>query len=358
MFKAINNIKIFKPSLKMVSERVWLKFYSELSMLLLSGNNFGQAFSKLANFSDGEDPISVEVRRVSEMLGQSATAGDIIKEGGKLFKSFPSSINADSLSNKELSLVLSRLGRNEGEKADIRLRIATTLTYPVALLMISTVILGGLVVFILPIFEEIFLEFGTDLPEPTRLLLEFSDFVLPLAGFIFILCLYLLTLIGKDTFKALNLLSYIFGVNEVCKTFSAYEFYKDMSLMLRLGRGSESSFSYAVENVKVERYKNLMEKLINEKGGSLTSETMIEAAGEGGFLSTRTVGVFIESGSIEENFDTFEIIEEQMAIELKSEITQKLEMVSVLNFAVLGFIIGFIVIALYLPIFSISGAAS
>lgn len=67
----------------------------------------------------------------------------------------------------------------EATEADVRLRgkIKAALTYPVAVAVIAVVITIGMLVFIVPVFANLFSEFGGELPLPTRILVMASNVI-------------------------------------------------------------------------------------------------------------------------------------------------------------------------------------
>ena len=64
-------------------------------------------------------------------------------------------------------------------EADVRLRgkIKSALTYPIAVAVIAVLITTGMLVFVVPVFAELFASFGGELPLPTRILVSLSNLV-------------------------------------------------------------------------------------------------------------------------------------------------------------------------------------
>ena len=62
-------------------------------------------------------------------------------------------------------------------EADVRLRgkIKSALTYPVAVAVIAVVITIGMLIFVVPIFSDLFASFGGSLPAPTQFLVNLSN---------------------------------------------------------------------------------------------------------------------------------------------------------------------------------------
>ncbi len=64
-------------------------------------------------------------------------------------------------------------------EADVRLRgkIKGALTYPIAVGIIAVLIVTGMLIFVVPVFSELFASFGGELPLPTQLLVNMSNLV-------------------------------------------------------------------------------------------------------------------------------------------------------------------------------------
>lgn len=78
-----------------------------------------------------------------------------------------------------LDTVLGRLAKFMEKAEKIKSRVKSAMVYPVIVMMVAVLIVGALMVFVVPKFEAIFAELlkGTPLPGPTQLLLVLSRFI-------------------------------------------------------------------------------------------------------------------------------------------------------------------------------------
>ena len=76
-----------------------------------------------------------------------------------------------------LSEILDRLAGFLEASARLRKKIKSALTYPVAVISIAILITTFLIVKVVPVFADIFKDFGKPLPAPTQLLVDLSDFM-------------------------------------------------------------------------------------------------------------------------------------------------------------------------------------
>src|SRR5205814_4596223 len=73
---------------------------------------------------------------------------------------------------------LDRIATNLEKDAVLRGKIKSALTYPVLVLLFSAVLITAVLVFIVPVFEKMFRQFGGELPLPTRVVVAASHSLL------------------------------------------------------------------------------------------------------------------------------------------------------------------------------------
>src|SRR5256886_2470359 len=76
-----------------------------------------------------------------------------------------------------LAEILDRLAGFLEASARLRKKVKSAMTYPVIVICIALTITTFLIVRVVPIFAEIFKDFGAKLPAPTQFLIDVSDFV-------------------------------------------------------------------------------------------------------------------------------------------------------------------------------------
>ena len=76
-----------------------------------------------------------------------------------------------------LAEILDRLAGFLEASARLRKKVKSAMTYPVAVISIAVLITTFLIVKVVPVFAEIFKDFGKPLPAPTQFLVDLSDFM-------------------------------------------------------------------------------------------------------------------------------------------------------------------------------------
>src|SRR5437870_6557134 len=104
-----------------------------------------------------------------------------------------------------LAEILDRLAGFLEDSARLRKKVKSAMTYPVIVLCIAFAITTFLIVRVVPIFGDIFADFGAKLPAPTQFLIDVSNFVrgqwyfliLGIGGAIFVTRAFLRSIRGK-----------------------------------------------------------------------------------------------------------------------------------------------------------------
>ena len=77
-----------------------------------------------------------------------------------------------------LEVILQRLADFKERSQTLKRRVKGAMVYPVVVILVATAIVGGILYFIIPKFKAIFADFGVDLPGVTLFLLTASDFII------------------------------------------------------------------------------------------------------------------------------------------------------------------------------------
>ena len=76
-----------------------------------------------------------------------------------------------------LEVILQRLASFKEKAQSLKRRVTSAMIYPIVVILVATSILGFILYFIIPKFKKIFMDFGVELPQITLILLKVSDWV-------------------------------------------------------------------------------------------------------------------------------------------------------------------------------------
>lgn len=77
-----------------------------------------------------------------------------------------------------LEIILQRLAEFKEKAQSLKRKITGAMIYPAAVITVAVLIVSFIMMFIIPKFKKIFEDFGTDLPAMTEMLISFSDWML------------------------------------------------------------------------------------------------------------------------------------------------------------------------------------
>jgi type IV pilus assembly protein PilC len=124
---------------------------------------------------------------VADDVEAGASLSEAMGRYPKTFNTLYSNMVAAGEAGGVLDLILNRLADFMEKAARLKAKIIAAMIYPIAVLGIAFGIVTGIMYFVVPKFEKIFLDFGIDLPASTTLLLKMGNFVSKQHGWAIIL---------------------------------------------------------------------------------------------------------------------------------------------------------------------------
>ena len=121
-------------------------------------------------------------KNVLAALVEDVSAGTALSEAmakhPQCFDALYSSMVKAGEAGGVLDAILNRLAAFREKAATIRAKIKGALIYPAVVAVVAVAVVSAVIVFVIPKFEEIFDSFGAELPSITRLLLDTSHFTI------------------------------------------------------------------------------------------------------------------------------------------------------------------------------------
>jgi type IV pilus assembly protein PilC len=124
---------------------------------------------------------------VADDVEAGASLSEAMARYPKTFNALYSNMVAAGEAGGVLDLILNRLADFMEKSARLKAKIIHAMIYPAAVLTIAFGIVTGIMYFVVPKFEKIFLDFGIQLPAPTKMLLRMGNFVSKQYGWAYIL---------------------------------------------------------------------------------------------------------------------------------------------------------------------------
>ncbi|MGB1125357.1 MAG: type II secretion system F family protein [Phycisphaeraceae bacterium] len=154
-----------------VSQKQLMLFTRQLSTLQDAGLPI---LRSLAILEQQQKPglMKSSLQGIHEDVSGGSSLSDAMGKNPKAFNTLYTKMIAAGEVGGVLDLILQRLSEFLEKAEKLKKRIISAMIYPIAVISIATIIVLGIMMFIVPKFVEIFQDFDTQLPAPTLFLIE------------------------------------------------------------------------------------------------------------------------------------------------------------------------------------------
>ncbi len=258
-----------------------------------------------------------------------------------------------------LDEVLNRVATQLEKEDSIRRAVKSAMVYPILIGSFALLVLVGMVLFLIPLFADMYKDIGdgAKLPTLTRIMVSLSDVmtswraipvVLGIIAFIVLLRRLKRTAKGKATWDRFKL-HVPMGIGEIVRKLAVARFSRTLGTLVSSGVPilqaieitGQASGNVVIENAMVEVQQSVKE------GQSITGP--LERISVFPAMVTQMISVGEETGSLDAMLGKIaDFYEDEVNSSVKS-LTSILEPILMLG---VGVIVGVVVISMYLPIFN------
>ncbi len=242
------------------------------------------------------------------------------------------------------------------EKAEaLKSKIRKAMFYPIAVLVVAFIVTTILLIFVVPQFEEIFSSFGAELPAFTLFVLAISAFMqnyglymaigAGIGGYLFMRA-YKKSPKLRDSIDRKVLKAPVVG--EILKKASIARFTRTLSTTFAAGVPLIGALESAAGASGNAVYRDAIMFIRKEVAGGMPMHSAMRATNVFPDMVTQMIAIGEESGAVDEMLNKIATIYEAEVDDMVDGLTSLLEPMIM---AVLGVVIGGLIIAMYLPIF-------
>jgi type IV pilus assembly protein PilC len=260
-----------------------------------------------------------------------------------------------------LDVVLGRLAQSMEEAEALKGRVKGAMMYPIIVLCVSIIIVIVLMVGVIPRFIEMFEGAGIDMPPFTMFVVNTSNLIASWVGVIafigFVIFLVLMTKFiatpkGRHKFDVAVLRLPLVG--ELLRKVAVARFTRTMGTLLNSGVPILIAFDIASDTSGNTVISNAVTNARDSIREGNTIAKPLEESGEFPIMVTQMIEVGEESGTITEMLNKLSDFLEE---EIKEGLQQLVSAMEPLTIVFMAVVIGGIVIALFLPMLSLSDLA-
>lgn len=341
------------PFVKEVPEKLVIEFTRNLAVMLKA---------KLPLLRALDTSIEqVKHKRFKEIIGQlrkEVKRGRSLSQGMKNFDSVFDSIYIQLTEVGEVSGVLDdvllRLSSYQEKAFKLKQKIRMALVYPSIIITVAIAAVSFLLVFVVPTFVDMYRDFNAQLPGPTQLILNVSEFltqnllviVVGLIAFILLVRFLLRTEKGNRTINLMRLRIPYFGAMYSKGLVS--QFTSTLSTLLHSG----VTLSESLDVLRKSTSNTILNEEISEMGKSIRKGKSLNKSLSKSLIFpimvTQMISVGEETASLDEMLQQVGALYEEEVDIMVAGLTSVIEPVLIVF---IGLILGAIIVALYLPIF-------
>ena len=341
------------------SDRIKLKtvavFSRQFATMINSGLSLLRSLSILADQTDSS-ALAAVILEVKSKVEQGASLSDAMADHPKAFSQlYVSMVKAGEVGGV-LDETLLRLADTIEAQVELRAKIKSAMMYPIAVMGLVVLIVTAMLIFIVPMFENLYSDLGGELPVPTKALLLLSSIIttywwaatIVTVGTLTAFRRWIATTSGRARFDAIKLKLPIFG-GLVHKTAIA-RFSHTLSALTRTGVPILQAMDIVADtsgNAVVARAVTDVQASIKE-GESIAAPLANHPVFPPMVVQMMAVGE--ETGALD---TMLEKVGDFYDKEVEAMVEGLTSLIEPLLIVVLGVTVGGMLVALYLPMFNV-----
>ncbi|MDQ6994236.1 MAG: type II secretion system F family protein [Mariprofundaceae bacterium] len=360
--KGFKDIKIKKKPVEIVifEEKVEEKdisiFFRQLSTMIDTGLPLVQCF-ELAEKGSDKKALTKLLANIRNELESGTPLGETLRKFPDEFDRLSCALIEAGEQGGILDAILLRVCMYKEKAMALKSKIKSAMIYPIAILSVSFIVTSILMIFVIPVFSEMFSSFGAELPMPTQIAMNISDifvaywYVVLFTPFILIWSIKAIYKTPKGHFQLDKLLLNLPVIGDVLRKGAVARFCRTFATLTAAGVPILESLDTVAEtsgNVVIEEVILSCKDSISQ-GQSLAEP--LETSKIFPIMVTQMIAIGEQTGALEEMLGKIaDFYEEEVEVAVDG-MTALMEPIIM---AFLGVVIGGLVIAMYLPIFQMA----
>ncbi|MBL0711180.1 MAG: type II secretion system F family protein [Colwellia sp.] len=294
---------------------------------------------------------------IGNKLASGIPLSDCLRDHPRYFDDLYCDLVASGEQSGSLETIYDRIATYKEKAEALKAKIKKAMTYPIAVLVIASIVTSILLIFVVPVFEEIFAGFGAELPAFTLFVVGISDFMVDYwhigLGAIF-LAIFLFKRAHRNSQKLRD------QVDRQILKLPVIGSLLEKAAVARYARTLSTTFAAGVPLIEA------LESAAGASGNAVFRDAILEVRAEvtSGMqmnLAMRNADIFpdmvIQMVAIGEESGAVDDMLAKVANVYEAEVDNAVDSLTALLepmiMAVLGVVIGGLIIAMYLPIFQI-----
>lgn len=328
----------------------------QISTMLTAGVPLVQTIDLIASGSEKKQ-LRALMQKISAKVQAGLPLSEVLREHPKFFDDLYCDLVKSGEQSGALDRIFDRIATYKEKAEALKSKIKKAMFYPTAVIVVAGIVSSILLIFVVPQFAQIFGSFGADLPAFTLFVMRISELMqaywwvvlgIIVAAGKTIGTMYKKNIAFRTKMDALLLKAPVFGF--ILNKAAVARFARTLSTTFAAGVPLIEALESAAGASGNEIYKNAIMDVRADvsAGGQMYSSMKITNIFPE--MVVQMVSIGEESGSLDDMLSRVASIYEQEVDDAVDGLTALLEP---LIMAVLGVVIGGLIIAMYLPIFQL-----
>ncbi|ROR94767.1 type IV pilus assembly protein PilC [Sinobacterium caligoides] len=360
--QGIKNGKVRKKTKPLFSNKKPIKtsditvFTRQLATMMKAGVPLMQSFEIVAEGLDNPTMAELVLEIRDDVAGGTSLAESLQKHPKYFDALFCSLIEAGEQSGA-LETMLDRVALYKEKSEAVKKKIKKAMTYPAAVVAVACIVTGILLIYVVPQFAETFGSFGAELPALTLFVLACSEFVQAYALLIVAAIVVAVVLFGQARQRSKPFAD---GLDRALLKAPIIGSVVYQSIMARFSRTLSTTFAAGVPLVDAldsvagaagnDVYYRAINKVKEEVTSGNTLNASIKATDLFPNLLIQMVAIGEESGALDEMLAK---VANHYEEEVDNAVDSLTSLMEPLIMSVLGGVVGVLLLAMYMPIFTI-----
>src|SRR5690349_1626476 len=342
-----------------ISGRIKLKdvavFSRQFATMINSGLSMLRSLYILADQTESK-PLAEVIAQVRMDVERGSSLSAALAKHPKAFSRLYVSMVRAGEAGGVLDSVLQRLATTIEKQVELRRKVKSAMTYPAVVSCLVLLMVTGMLLFVIPMFQNIYSELGGTLPVPTQILTKISNIVrqwwwVVLLGdiaFVWWFRRWINSETGRARWDTIKLRMPIFG--GLARKTALARFSRTLSALVRSGVPILESLDIVCETagnwVVAEAVRDTAQQV--KRGEPLARRLEEHPVFPPMVVQMMAVGE--ETGALDEMLDKIADFYDQ---EVEATVNAMTSLIEPLLIVVMGVCIGGMIIALYLPMFNV-----
>jgi type IV pilus assembly protein PilC len=327
----------------------------QLATMLGAGLSLLRALTVLAEQTPSE-LLRETLATVRTDIESGESLSSALAKHPRVFSTFYVSMVTVGESAGILDRVLAQVATSVERTVEVRRKVRSAMTYPVVVIGMVFVVIFAMLFFVVPVFADIYDDLDGTLPRPTRILVGtsnaltsyFAYFFVGIVAVTWLLRRYIRTDHGRRRFDGLKLRTPVFG--PILAKAAIARLASTLSVLIHAGVPILDALDIAKATVGNFSFADALEDAQN---GVRNGESLAEPLRRHRVIPpmvAQMIAVGEETGAVDELLGR---VAEFYELEVQTSVDSIASVIEPIMIAVMGVVIGVIVLALYLPMFNV-----